>query len=57
MALDVKVLWDILKWEWTKLIYFMQSCSMQQENELPARNIMEIFSYLCGPANKMHMFR
>ena len=37
----------------------MQSCGMQQENEVPTQNIMEMLLCLCGPTkqNKMHMFQ
>ena len=30
---------------------------MQQENEVPTQNIMQILLCLCGPTNKMHMFQ
>ena len=30
---------------------------LQQENEVPTRNIMEMFSCLYGLQNKMHIFR
>ena len=39
----------LFKWEWTKLkcYFFTWSCQMQQE--VPTRNILEMFSCLCGP--------
>ena len=39
----------IFKWQRMKLrcYIFMQSCGMQQENEVPTQNIMETL-FLCG---------